>query len=344
MQALCNYCGTVSPLLEEGYLNIHNGNESFKLIEKKDNENFYKNGNFLSIHYNDVDQITPLLKLFIDKGYGNEWVRLTNRLEMERPTHLTIYHLYHRALNPELVEIIKNEQFETHIQPIFDLQKNNLYGYESLLRTTTSDVSPGKLFRFADESGLHSYLDQRARKLAIETKVERIGPGLHCFINFLPSSIYNADFCLQHTFSIVEEHNVSQDELIFEVVETEQINDTDHLKTILEKYQSSGMRVALDDVGSGFNNLEMLTKLKPDIIKIDRSYVDRCYERPESEAFIYQAIQLGEKLNIITLAEGIETEQELLWLKNKGIDLAQGYYLGKPSKDAIHDSSVKNRH
>ncbi|PKR79334.1 EAL domain-containing protein [Halalkalibacillus sediminis] len=335
METLCKFCGTVSPLVESGFLHVHSSSNAYELVEKYI-EATQLSPSHLSIPYDSHQEIIPALKGWIDAGYGEEWIKLSPTEEIKRPMHLMIKHLYHRSINPELVKIIENEQFEAHLQPIFNIQKNELYGYESLIRTTAQTVSPGQLFKFADDAGLHSFLDQRARKLAIQKKAEEIGPGYYCFINFLPSSIYNPDFCLQHTFSIVEEYGVKENELVFEVVETEEIDDTNHLKEILYKYQTSGMRVALDDLGAGFNNLEKLSELEPDIIKIDRAYIDDCANNQEKQSFISQAIELGKKLGIVTLAEGIETKEELEWLTSQGVDLAQGYYLGRPAKDPIH--------
>jgi EAL domain-containing protein (putative c-di-GMP-specific phosphodiesterase class I) len=91
-------------------------------------------------------------------------------------------------------------------------------------------LSPGKLFEVATKTGLHSLLDQRAREVAVKARVGKVPAGTKSFINFLPSTIYNPDFCLQHTFKIVEKYQINPEDLVFEVVETEKIVNIGHLK------------------------------------------------------------------------------------------------------------------
>ncbi|QAS54698.1 hypothetical protein HLI_17625 [Halobacillus litoralis] len=174
------------------------------------------------------------------------------------------------------------------------MKENRIFGYESLLRT--------------------------------ENQI----PGQKIFINFLPSTIYVPEFCLQHTFQIVEEFNIDPSDLVFEVVETEKIKDVDHMKSILDTYKSSGMKVALDDVGAGYSTLEMLNLLQPDFLKIDRSYIQNCHTSPEKQAFLYKVMDRAKHIGIKVLAEGIETRDEWNWLHALGVNYGQGYFIGCP--------------
>ncbi|MET3682692.1 EAL domain-containing protein (putative c-di-GMP-specific phosphodiesterase class I) [Alkalibacillus flavidus] len=334
----CHFCEKISPLPTSGSIFVHERTNAYQYLKESQGlDGHEENTTFLAIPFLSHDELKSILYPMINTGAEQNWIRVYSDDDDKHPIHLTIQHLYHRISDPELVQLIEDEAFETHLQPIFNLQTEKLYGYESLLRTHQNVVNPGRLFQFAQQAGLQSYLDQRARRLAIQTKANKIGREYYIFINFLPSSIYNPDFCLKHTFEAIDEYNVSKDELVFEVVETEYIDDLSHLEGILNRYKQSGMRVALDDVGSGYNNLDVLSQLSTDIIKIDRYYVRNCHENDDNQLFIDRAIDIAKQLNLTILAEGIETEEEFRHLQAKGIHLAQGFYLGKPSADIVHE-------
>lgn len=234
----------------------------------------------------------------------------------------------------EVIRVIEKGQFVSFLQPIVDAGTGSIYGYESLLRTNKeAAIPPGRLFAAAQKLGMHSYLDKQARESAIIARKKYIRDGQKSFINFLPSTIYNPEFCLQHTFRIIEKYNVNPGDLVFEVVETEKIEDIEHLRKVLNVYKQEGIKVALDDVGAGFSTIEMLEKLRPDYIKIDRTYVSFCDQDGDKQLFIERALKTASNLGIKTLAEGIERKEEYEYCLAAGIPLVQGYYFGKPSAE-----------
>ncbi|SFA77570.1 MULTISPECIES: EAL domain-containing protein [unclassified Bacillus (in: firmicutes)] len=241
--------------------------------------------------------------------------------------------------NAEIISTIQTGELISYLQPIIHLQENDrIFGYESLLRSSCADmISPGKLFSVAAKSGMLSLLDQRAREAAIIAKRTYVPKGVKSFINFLPSTIYNPEYCLRHTFKLVKKYEIDPSDLVFEVVETEKISDVDHLKRVLDTYKKQGMKVALDDVGSGFATLDVLQMLNPDFVKIDRHYVDHCDKFPEKQQFLTEVMQIAKDLGIIVLAEGIERPEELEHCRQIGIDLAQGFLIGRPSERPAKD-------
>lgn len=241
-----------------------------------------------------------------------------------------------RLENRETVEFIQEGKLISHLQPIVDISSGELYAYESLLRSDSSEkkISPYELFKVANEAEMHSLLDQRAREEAIRARKNHIPSGIKSFINFLPSTIYNPEYCLQHTFHVVNKYQVDPADLVFEVVETEKIQDIDHLKKVFKTYKREGMKVALDDVGAGFSTIEMLKLLEPNYVKIDRSFVDRCDEDMKKQKFLADVNRISKELGITVLAEGLERVEELKVCKEIGIDLCQGYLIGKPEPTA----------
>lgn len=273
--------------------------------------------------YKSHNELLELLKNAVD----NHVVEVTLN-----HTSYNISHLISILHNYVDIQFIQNGKMMSFLQPIVSLETNKIYGYESLLRSNEENyqLRPGHLFTLANEIGLHSRLDQRAREEAIKARSNVIPKGTKSFINFLPSTIYNPDFCLQHTFSLVEKYAIDPQDLVFEVVETERIDDVPHLLSVLKRYKQEGMKVALDDVGAGFATLDVLSSLQPDYVKVDRGYITNCHQDQEKQAFLYKVKNLSLDLGFKTLAEGIETKEEFDFCKNLGLDLAQGYYIQKP--------------
>lgn len=223
--------------------------------------------------------------------------------------------------------------FTAHMQPILSLENGEIEAYEFLLRPTNHNYSfkPYDFFEFARNSGLQSFLDSEARKKAIEISSLLIPRGIKRFINFLPSSIYDPAHCLRTTFQAVEEHGVDPGDLVFEVVETEKIHRIDHLNNIFKTYKGQGMKVALDDLGTGYATKELLLALKPDYAKIDRRYIDQCHNDLEKQKALIDLGKLAKEEGILLLAEGIEQKEEADFCAEIGIAFGQGYYYGKPS-------------
>ncbi|WJH37134.1 EAL domain-containing protein [Paenibacillus sp. CC-CFT747] len=232
-----------------------------------------------------------------------------------------------------LVSIIQENQFTSFLQPILSLREDRITAYECLLRPSPegSSFRPFELFETARETGLHSFLDRSARISAIETTARLLERGIKRFVNFLPSSIYNPNYCLSHTFAAIDRLEQDPQDFVFEVVETEKIEDIRHLQTIFEVYKKNGMKVALDDVGSGFSTIEVMRRLEPDYVKIDRGLVDHCDEDESKQEEIRRIRELAHSYGGQVLAEGIERNEELAFCRSIGLDLAQGYLIGKPS-------------
>ena len=331
METACANCGVQMKYYEHGNLFLYNKDKGSSPV----NESQQLEEHTFLIQYESLDSLynllLPSLSRLSEEGWECSLSPLNRPLEF-----ITITDLMNRIKHKDMVEIIQKGEFDSHLQPIIDLKNYTLFGYESLLRASdySKKFNPGVLFEAASMTGFHSMLDQKARKAAIESRIGQVNPGLKSFINFLPSTIYNPEFCLQHTFSIINEFGMNPKDLVFEVVETEKIEDVEHLKAVLDVYKREGMKVALDDVGSGFATLEMLTLLKPDYVKIDRSYIDHCDSNIANQQFLNKVLKIAQDIGIYVLAEGIEREEELQYCKEIGFHYAQGYYIGKPSKYA----------
>ncbi|WP_232819458.1 EAL domain-containing protein [Exiguobacterium sp. TNDT2] len=302
MWSPCTACSTTIPFIERGFVVVNDEPHP----------------------YDSFDELTERLAAVEDDVY------CVDPATQRQTAVVSASDLLEQIANRDTIELIQHGDFESHLQPIIHLDTGERFGYEALLRSQ-NNVSPGELFRAANRFGLHSKLDQRARAEAVKATYHAVAPHEKTFINFLPSTIYNPDYCLQHTFEIIDQYGLGADRFIFEVVETEKVQDVAHLQHVFSTYKKRGMKVALDDVGAGFSTLDMLKRLEPDYVKIDRSYISFCDQDAEKRAFLKNVRQLTKSMNITILAEGIERLEEVDVCRELGFDLAQGYYFGKPS-------------
>lgn len=234
----------------------------------------------------------------------------------------------------EVACIIEEGRIKTLFQPIIDGKTGEIYGYEALSRGIMRDgllMNPEVLFRTAKEMDLMFFLDRVCRESSIKAAAKH-GIKEKIFINFIPTAIYEPSLCLQSTAKVLNDENIREDQVVFEVVETERVEDFKHLNRILDYYKAKGYSTALDDIGSGFADLDALMNLKPDYMKIDMAIIRDIHVNPDNQNKLNKFITYGKKIGLKILAEGIETQEEYAFLKQKNVDLFQGYLFGKPEE------------
>jgi len=237
----------------------------------------------------------------------------------------------------ELINMLKEDRITTFYQPIIDTNNLEIYGYECLSRGVTYSgeyMNPGIMFDTARTTGMIFNLDRQCRESAIKTSaVKKIDKNI--FINFLPTAIYNPEFCLKDTVKWLNQFEFQPSSITFEVVETEKVTNTNHLKDILNFYKDQGYNTALDDMGSGYSSLNLLAELTPDIVKLDMQLIRDIDKSDSKQSIVEGLVSIAKKLNFKIIAEGIETVSEYEWVKAKEIDFVQGFYFAKPSPEPI---------
>jgi len=229
--------------------------------------------------------------------------------------------------------------FTTYLQPVVQ-PSGNIAGYELLLRPLPEQMPfrPAELFETAKRIGQHSFLDRAARYLAIRLSASHLQPGIKRFINFLPSSLHCPNTCLRGTFEMMKETNTDPGDYVFEVMETEPLDDP-RLSQVFDVYRQEGMRLALDDVGKGFASLDIVDRLQPDYVKMDRRWVSQCDNDSEKQRYIHDLLERAARFHGVVLAEGVERQEEWDFLKQAGVPLFQGYLFGRakpvPSAAAV---------
>lgn len=233
-------------------------------------------------------------------------------------------------------EMIQQGRIRMHFQPIVELKDTPvLIGYELLARGLDPSgklIFPGTLLDEARDQNRLFHLDRACRIEAIRQADRQGSPKALYFINFIPSVIYVAEHCLETTFNALQNCRVSPSQIIFEVTESEFVRDLDHLKSILLYYRAHGLRYALDDVGEGYNTLDTLRFLEPDIVKLDRKWVSNIDTDPKKQDVALETLETTKKVGATALAEGVESPEEARILKEMGYLWQQGYLYGKPSE------------
>ncbi|RQD69489.1 MAG: EAL domain-containing protein [Tindallia sp. MSAO_Bac2] len=245
-------------------------------------------------------------------------------------------------LGGELLHILSKKSIKTLFQPIMDVKKRKVYGYEALSRGIKKDgsiMAPFEMFQRARDMDLLFHLDRLCREKVIKNAALK-GIKEKLFINFIPTAIYDPDKCLQTTDAAIRKYDLNSSQVVFEVVETERVDDYDHLNYILNYYKEKGYATALDDVGSGFASLGSLLQLKPEYMKIDMKIIRGIHENNDQQRVLKNYIEVARENSIAVLAEGVESEEEVLYLREAGVDLLQGYYFGKPADEPATNAEI----
>ena len=217
--------------------------------------------------------------------------------------------------------------FSMAFQPLVNLEEKSIYGYEALVRGL-NDEPAFSIINRVDNHNIYRF-DQTCRVKAIALAAEK-GLTKRLSINFMPGAVYQPDICIKTTLAAAEKYGFPVDKITFEVVETDLIQDTAHLKKIIEYYKKVGFSTALDDFGSGFANLNWLADLSPDQLKLDMTLIRDIHKDRRRRVIVQSVARLAEELGINLIAEGIEVKEERDCLADIGIVRQQGYFFSKP--------------
>ncbi|RFC65507.1 EAL domain-containing protein [Fulvimarina endophytica] len=224
--------------------------------------------------------------------------------------------------------------FTMAFQPIVDVVDERVWGYEALIRGLAGEGAYTILSKVTEEQRYR--FDQACRTKAIEI-ASRIFPAEGSFlsINFLPNAVYEPAACLRATLSAARKSRFPLTSIMFEFTEGEQMNDVAHLRRIIEEYRRNGFTTALDDFGAGYAGLGLLADFQPDLIKIDMHLIRGIDTSRARQAILSAILYVARELDIVVLAEGIETHAEATTLRAAGVRLMQGYHFAKPAIETL---------
>ncbi|MBW4710667.1 bifunctional diguanylate cyclase/phosphodiesterase [Roseobacter sp. YSTF-M11] len=243
----------------------------------------------------------------------------------------------------DLRQACGNGEFELVYQIQNDLQTLDPVGFEVLLRwnhPTRGRVSPGEFIPIAEETGLIREIGLWVLRTACFEATSWPEP-FSIAVNVAPQQLVQPSF-LEHVSDILMETRLPPERLELEVTEASIIDDQAHTLRVMHKLKKMGIRIAMDDFGTGYSSLATLQTFPFDKIKIDRSFVQDVHKDQQRAAIVRSTLLLGAALNIPVLAEGVEMEDELTFLRAENCSAVQGFYFGKPMRrDQLHEVFAK---
>jgi EAL domain-containing protein (putative c-di-GMP-specific phosphodiesterase class I) len=232
-----------------------------------------------------------------------------------------------------LQEILLTDQVSTRFQPVVDIQRGGVVGYEALSRgpAGTAQQSPLNLFEAAARADLVFELDRHCRRRALQLAKD-LPAGAKLFLNVFPASMYDPDFQGAALIQLLEGLGLGPDRIVLEISEKYAIENYTLFVESLQNFRDIGFSIAVDDIGAGYSGLEKIAHLNPKYLKCDMQLVrdiDASYIRREMARALKA---FADKMESTIIAEGIEREGELRTCVELGIELGQGYLLGRPAE------------
>ena len=241
-----------------------------------------------------------------------------------------------RRITLGLREALEQDRFELHYQVQTSVETGEVTGYEALLRWRQADggyISPADFIPLAEETGMILPIGEWVLRRACAEAVGWEQPH-RIAVNLSPVQLSNVDLPrLVH--QVLIETGLPPSRLELEITETAMISDMERTTHVLRQLKLLGVSVAMDDFGTGYSSLSTLRAFPFDKIKLDRTFMSELDGGPQSAAIIRAVLALGESLDIPILAEGVETIEQLEFLRSQGCDEAQGFLLGRPNRDAL---------
>lgn len=240
---------------------------------------------------------------------------------------------YDEVEDAYVTDILDNNRLKYAFQPIVSAKNGDIVAYESLMRSDTDvKISPLKILKYADRNKRTYDIE----KLTLFNTLERVHKELELFgdaqifINSLPGYLLSeVDFEL-----LKSKYGHLFPRTVLEITERREIDD-DSLAILNMRREKGGFDLAIDDYGSGWSNTNNLLRYMPQIVKLDRLLITGIDRNNKKQFFVNSIIQFAKDNDMLTLAEGVETENELRTVIKLGVDLVQGYIVSKPSVDII---------
>jgi len=228
--------------------------------------------------------------------------------------------------------ILEEKAIETVFQPVISLQTGQVYGYEALTRGPINTVlhNPENLFDYALKNGKLWELENLCRANALKCAYELQAEG-KLFLNVNPNIMNDPKFKQGFTKEFLSLFNMDSDTIVFEITEREAINNLKDFINTIDHYKKQFYQIAIDDVGSGYSGLNIITDVRPHFIKLDMKLTRNINTDRTKQLLVRSLCEFANYSQIHIIAEGIETVEELDTLIDIGVHFGQGYYIQKPN-------------
>lgn len=279
----------------------------------------------------------------VKKSGRNGWHFYTEEMQHKSEQR---HHLYNA-----LVTAILDDELTFHLQPIITTHSGKTTACEALARWQRADgswISPVEFVPIAEETGLINQVDYMIMEKAVAAlqgiNADRAEP-IALSVNVFPRLFQTKDQALDRWLELVRSASATVP-IIVEITERLLTAESTRTESVLRELAQLGIDISIDDFGTGYSSLSYLTRFPVSKLKIDRSFVSCIGVNPTSETLIETILAMAEKLDIQVVAEGVETEEQLTYLRKRNCHHVQGYLLGRPCDVAEFTARVvqENRH
>lgn len=248
-------------------------------------------------------------------------------------------------IEKRLKKAIEKKEFKMYLQPIYNVKKDTIQGYEALVRWYDSDhvIAPYKFIPLAKRTGDIVGIDNFIFTEALRVVRELIDCGKDDFYISLNASklFLKQENLIEFIKSELEKYNVESKYIKMEVAEDEIIDDFEYTIALLDKLRKIGIEIYLDDFGVGYSSFNHIKKLPIDVIKLDRSLIIDIENNIKSQEIVKTLINMAHNMNVGIICEGIEENEQVNILRNLNCDNIQGYYFGKPVPKVHYINEIK---
>ncbi|WP_052635873.1 EAL and GGDEF domain-containing protein [Peptoclostridium litorale] len=287
------------------------------------------------------------ISLFPDDGYEAEMlIRKADMAmynsKMNRSNNFEFYNsdlkkkaLEEFILENELRHAIKREEFSLNYQPLVDVSSEKIVGVEALIRWNHKEhgfVSPAKFIPLAERKGMIGFIGEWVLEKACRQMKKWIDSGYpvrFIAVNISVKQLESLEF-LDNVKRIIRETGINPRHLEFEITESISMTNLKNRTEILRELDDMGIALSIDDFGTGYSSLGKLKKFAVRKLKIDRSFISDINIDPNNTAIVSTIIAIAKILNMKVVAEGVETLEQVEFLREKECDLIQGYYYSRP--------------
>ena len=238
-------------------------------------------------------------------------------------------------LYKDIKKAIKNHELQAYYQPQYNAVTNKIVSAEALVRWVKPDgsmVPPSEFIPVLEETGFVGDVDWYMAELACQTLGEQLGMGHHApaiAVNFSRWHVHETNFA-DRLSAIADKYNVPHSLFEVEITESALIDENKKIKEWIDSVRASGFSVAIDDFGSGLSSLSFVKDMSVDVLKIDKSLLSNNCEDEKERIVLESIFYFAERLHLMTVAEGVETKEQLGFLRTCSCKKVQGFLFAKP--------------
>lgn len=318
------------------FVDLEDGSRGDEIIDTiktclKNQNLFLEDEKYLDIHHSEVSQ--KKLNNRNKEDIINYCINTKNHIKRQDSSNNSTNDVADEIRQTQLVDNILNQNLLTYFyQPIVNAKDGSIFAYEALMRHVHGKVSPAHIIKSATYLKRLGDVEKLTFLNVTEDVVNNIDSynGRKVFINSLPG-VPMSDEVRNVVFERIDKY---RDIFVVEFTEENEMDD-ENLKKFEQQFDALGIEKAIDDYGVGYSNVGNLLRYAPQYVKIDRVLVTDVHENPQKQHLIRSTVDFARKNNIKTLAEGVETADELRECIMLGVDLIQGYYTGRPQREVV---------